>query len=336
MTELPWAALPPGPAAPHYELDQPCLAYADQAVLLAEFARSRGLAEALPAETPPLISPRRLLALLAPLQERGGPDAAFVIGRHWLPGHYGLASQALQEAPDLVEVLRLLCALAGRLTPLLTPRLLLDERELILVWTEACGLPPGQRGFLVDLHMSAVAGLADWLGGQRLPWRFSFNRTAPRDLAQHAVHLGESLAFGCQADAMRLDLAWARRPWPTRAGGRAAAALARGADPQAGRRGLLAALHDRLLPRLDQAPTLDELAAGFGMSPATLKRRLAQHGTHYQAELDQLRALVALYLLRLRGQPNEAVAEALGFFDGANFRRFFKRWTGLRPSALGR
>ena len=129
------------PPAPHYELDQPCLAATDHAVLLAEFARSRGLA------LPPLagsISPRRLLELLAPLQAQGGPDAAFVIGRHWLPGHYGLASQALQEAPDLVEALRLLCAHAGRLTPLLTPRLLLDgERELVLVWTEACGLPPG-------------------------------------------------------------------------------------------------------------------------------------------------------------------------------------------------
>ncbi|HEX2009476.1 MAG TPA: helix-turn-helix transcriptional regulator, partial [Roseateles sp.] len=96
------------------------------------------------------------------------------------------------------------------------------------------------------------------------------------------------------------------------------------------------ALHDRLLTRLDRPPTLDELAQGFGISPATLKRRLAQHGTHFQAELDQLRALVALYLLSLRGQPNEAVAEALGFFDGANFRRFFKRWTGLKPSAVER
>ncbi|MFN5047712.1 helix-turn-helix transcriptional regulator, partial [Roseateles sp.] len=101
-------------------------------------------------------------------------------------------------------------------------------------------------------------------------------------------------------------------------------------------RGLIAALHDRLLPALDSPPSLEQLAAELGMSPATLKRRLALHGTHYQAELDQLRALMALYLLQLRGQPNEAVAQALGFFDGANFRRFFKRWTGLLPSAVMR
>lgn len=334
---------PPAPGAPvaaRYELDSPCLAWTDQAVLLAEFARSRELA---PLQPPGggagPISPRQLLTLLEGLRAEGGPDAAFVIGRHWLPGHYGLPSQALQEAPDLLTALQLLCRHAGRLCPLLTPRLLLDEQELVLVWTEACGLPPGLRGFVVDLHMSAVSALADWLGGQALPWCYSFNRTAPRDLAQHMVHLqaGEPgrLRFGCQADAMRLRLEAARRPWPTRPG-RAAAALAAGADTGSQARGLIAALHDRLLSALDRAPALDELAAELGMSPATLKRRLAQHGTHYQAELDQLRALMALYLLHLRGQPNEAVAQALGFFDSANFRRFFKRWTGLLPSALAR
>jgi AraC-like DNA-binding protein len=329
--ELPWQDLPAAnPAAP-YEVDTPCLAWADQAVLLAEFARSRGLA--VPIATAPLISPRQLLGLLAPLRE-GGADAAFVIGQQWLPGHYGLASQALQEAPDLLTALQLLCRHAGRLSPLLTPRLLVDEQALLLVWTDACGLPPGLRGFVVDLHMSALSSMAAWLGGERLPWAYSFNRTAPRDRAQHAVFLGERLRFDCQADTMRLDVSMTRRPWPCRPG-RAAAALAQGADPQAGRRGLLAALHDRLLTRLDTPPTLDELATAFAVSPATLKRRLAQHGTHYQAELDQVRALVALYLLVQRGQANETVAAALGFFDSANFRRFFKRWTGVSPSAVG-
>ncbi|WP_457427235.1 hypothetical protein [Roseateles sp. P5_E7] len=27
------------------------------------------------------------------------------------------------------------------------------------------------------------------------------------------------------------------------------------------------------------------------------------------------------------------VAQALGYFDGANFRRSFKRWTGMVPGA---
>lgn len=312
-----------------YEIDTACLPAADHAALLAEFAHHRGLALRWPDSA--LISPRQLLDLLAPLREAGA-DAAFTLGQLLLPGHYGLASQALLQAGSLAEALQLLCRHAGRLTPLLTPRLLVDERELILVWTDACGLPAGLRGFVVDLHMSAVASLCAWRTGRRLPWRFSFNRTAPRDLAQHAVHLGADLDFGCQVDAMRLPRAEATAPWPG-APGLAATALARHADPQALRRGLLASLGDRLLQDLAEPPGLEALAAEFGMSPATFKRRLASHGSHYQAEVDRVRAHVAVYLLGPRGQGRDTVAQALGYFDGANFRRSFKRWTGVAPGA---
>lgn len=318
------AALPP------YEIDTPCLPATDHAALLAEFAHHRGLP--LPWPGQPLISPRELLALLAPLREAGA-DSAFALGQLLLPGHYGLASQALLQADDLMGMLRQLCRHAGRLTPLLTPRLLVDERELILVWTDACGLPPGLRAFTVDLHMSAVASLCAWRAGRRLPWRFSFDRTAPRDLAQHAVHLGPALHFGCQVDAMRLTREQAEIRWPA-APGLAAAALARQADPQALRRGLLATLADRLLRDAAQPPSLDTLAAEAGMSTATFKRRLSRHGTHYQAEVDRLRAHLAVYLLGPDGQGRDAVAQALGYFDGANFRRSFKRWTGMVPGAL--
>ncbi|MFG6464869.1 AraC family transcriptional regulator ligand-binding domain-containing protein [Roseateles sp. DXS20W] len=314
---------------PPYELDTACLPATDHAALLAEFAHHRGVPLAWPAQ--PLISPRELLALLAPLREAGA-DSAFALGQLLLPGHYGLASQALLQAGSLVDMLQGLTRHAGRLTPLLTPRLLVDDDELILVWTDACGLPPGLRGFVVDLHMSAVTSLCAWRAGRRLPWRFSFDRTAPRDRAQHAVHLGTALHFGCQVDAMRLPLADAQQAWPA-APGLAAAALARQADPQALRRGLLADMADRLLRDPAQPPSLEALAAGYGQSPATFKRRLARHGTHYQAEVDRLRAHVAVYLLGPRGQGRDTVAQALGYFDGANFRRSFKRWTGLAPGA---
>lgn len=314
---------------PPYEIDTTCLPVADHAALLAEFAHHRGIALAWPDES--LISPRQLLALLAPLREAGA-DSAFALGQLLLPGHYGLASQALLQAGGLVDTLRLLCRHAGRLTPLLTPRLLIDERELMLVWTDACGLPAGLRGFVVDLHMSAVASLCAWRAGRRLPWRFSFNRTAPRDLAQHAVHLGPALDFGCQVDAMRLPRADAEPHWPATPG-LAATALARHADPQALRRGLLASVGDRLLRQLAEPPGLEALAAEFGNSPATFKRRLARHGTHYQAEVDRMRAHAALYLLGPGGQGRDSVAQALGYFDGANFRRSFKRWTGVAPGS---
>lgn len=343
----------PAQAAPHYGADQAFLPWAYQGALLAEFARSRGLAPQdwlLPCGVRPgqLLSPRQLLTLLAALQAALGANAkdlGFVLGQLSLPGHYGLASQALQQAPDLERALEVLCAYPARLSPLLTPRLLRTEAELLLVWTEACGAPASLQPLLVDMQMSAVVAMAQWLsGGQRLPWQFSFNRTRPRELALHAAYLGAHLQFGCQVDALRLPLALARQPWPaaaapTRAGlppgtGLALGALQQGADPEALWRGQLAALYDHLLPRVAAQPTLEQSAQVFGVSPATLKRQLAQLGTHHQAQLDQVRAHAALYLLGLRGQRSEAVARSLGFHDKSNFRRSFKRWTGLTPGAL--
>jgi len=330
-----------GPGGALVQLGSRCLPWEHQALTVLEFARSRGLepgrllaaAGLRPAAQ---LSPQQLLDLLAALRrELPAPDTAFVLGQQLLPGHYGLASHALAGSGDLGQALRLLVEQSGRLSPLLTPRLLHHGQELILLWTEACGVGPALRGFVVDMQMSALSALCQWLGGERLPWRYSFNRTRPRDLSQHAVFLGADLQFDCQVDAMRLPAACLGKTWP-RAGTAdlAAQALAQGADPGARARGLLAALYDHLLPRYREAPGLEQAAAALGVSSATLKRHLAQHGTHFQAQLDQVRTHVALYLLLLQGRSHEAVAAELGFHDRSNFRRSFKRWTGLVPSLL--
>jgi len=93
-------------------------------------------------------------------------------------------------------------------------------------------------------------------------------------------------------------------------------------------------LYDYLLINIRSAPTLDQCALAFGISPATMKRHLARHGSHFQAELDQVRTHVALYLFQTQGYDNDAVAQHLGFHDANNFRRSFKRWTGQTPSLM--
>ncbi|WAC73857.1 AraC family transcriptional regulator ligand-binding domain-containing protein [Roseateles sp. SL47] len=333
------SSLPAG-TPPHYGADTAFIPWAYQGALLAELAHSRGLAvqewlTPLGLSPGQMLSPRQLLSMLAALQGHAR-DVGFVLGQLSLPGHYGLASQALQQATDLRHALRVLCAYAARLSPLLTPRLLETGDELLLVWTEACGAPPALQPLLVDMQMTAVVALAHWLGGQPLRWRFSFNRTRPRELSQHAAYLGTDLQFGCQVDAMRLPLAEALQAWPAaaRPSAMAANALAQGADPQALWRGQLAALDDHLLLSLGEVPTLDACARRFNISPATLKRQLALSGTHYQAQLDQVRAQAALYLMALHGQRGEAVARSLGFHDKSNFRRSFRRWTGMTPGML--
>lgn len=325
-----------------YGADCRLIPWAYQGAVWAQYARSRDVdlqawTQQAGVRAGELLSTRQSLALLGPLQ-RSAKDSAFVLGQMSLPGHYGLASQALQQGENLIDALQLLARYSARLSPLLTPRVLVQEDDVIVYWTDACGLSGAQRAFVVDMQMSAVTAMAQWLGHSRLPWRYSFNRTRPADVSQHASYLGTQLAFDCHLDAMRVSRVLAGRPW--RGGGAASArqmalqALDQGADPQAEQRGILAALYDHLLPQVARNPALDAAAQAFGVSAATLKRYLAQHGTNFQAELDQVRVHLALYWLGVQGQTNEFVARELGFCDVANFRRFFKRGTGQTPHAL--
>lgn len=85
---------------------------------------------------------------------------------------------------------------------------------------------------------------------------------------------------------------------------------------------------------LATTPLLKGTGLDDGVSPATLKRHLARHGSHFQAGLDLVRAHKAIYLFQAHGYANEAVAAYLGFHDATNFHRSFKRWTGQTPQLL--
>lgn len=298
----------------------------------ADLLRETGLLAGL--DTDSLVSPAQYLQQLAnTLRTLDSPDTSFMLGQLLLPGHDGAASHALVQAPNLRVLLQTLCRFHARLTPLLRPRFESWEDVALLYWVDAYGAP-GIRPALVEMHMTAVVALCRWLGGERLPWRFCFNRSAPRHVEQHHVHLGTELRFGCQLDAMLLPSSWLDRPWP-RASEVAARLAQQVAEQEIARApGLLAALYDYLLENVRMAPTLERTASDFGVSPATFKRQLLRHHTHFQGELDQVRTHVALWLFQVERADNEQVARYLGFHDAANFRRSFKRWTGLSPGPI--
>lgn len=323
-----------------------------QAAPLLEYAQARELADEvllrgtglsagdlLLADT--LLSTDDIARLLANLEGAlAAPDTAFVLGSGLLPGHHGELSHALSRAVHLRQALEILIEHQGLLSPLLVPHLLLHEDEegavagakggvAVLHWTDA-GLPVALRPFVVDMMMAAVNSMSRWLGGERLPWRFRFNRTQPAHLEQYRVHLGPDVRFNDYLDAMYLPLQWLERPWPRGSAMAVSAALAGVASAERPR-GLLSSLYDWLHERARLAPTLEQASSAFGVSPATFKRQLAAHGTHFQAELDQARAH-AIWPLIHQGRDNEQIAAWLGFHDANNFRRSFKRWTGLPPS----
>ena len=82
-----------------------------------------------------------------------------------------------------------------------------------------------------------------------------------------------------------------------------------------------------------EGPTLDALAQGFGLSPATLRRRLDAEGNGWQQLKDGLRRELAIDRLADPGLSIQQVAECLGFNDASSFHRAFRKWTGAAPGA---
>ncbi|EZQ17939.1 hypothetical protein CF98_24860 [Halopseudomonas bauzanensis] len=285
-----------------------------------------------------LISPQQFLRMIENLQQQlQADDTSFLLGQQWLPGHYGAASHALSHAADLQDALERLVRLQPLLWPLLRLRLRVDERYIWLDWGDSFGAD-GQSIFLVEASMAAVTGMSQWLSGQRLPWTFHLAHAQPRYIEQYWVHLGEELRFASPLNQMCLPRSCLHHPWAS------ASVTAGQVAEQEGLKMLMAlpatcslldGLHDHLVAQVRQPLRLEGVAETFGMSPATLKRKLQKHGTGFQQQLDHARARVAMELYQSRGYSSDEVADYLNFNDRANFRRSLRRWTGLLPSELG-
>jgi AraC-like DNA-binding protein len=80
-------------------------------------------------------------------------------------------------------------------------------------------------------------------------------------------------------------------------------------------------------------PPVDAVAAEWGVSVATLRRRLAAEGTGWQQVVDELRHDLAVRLLADGRRSIEHVAVSLGYVDARSLHRAFRKWTGAAPGA---
>lgn len=283
------------------------------------------------------ISPAQFLRLVGNAKRLlDAPDTSFLCGQRMWPGHYGPVSQLLEHADNLAQAIEYLVHYRALLSPLLTPEVLLDDKHVHLYWRDSCGagelLP-----FVVEVTVTAVVALARRLQGTKLPWHFQFTYPEPPHVEQYWVHLGESVRFDRPSTVISLPREYLHAPWP--GAGSTAGIIARQASADQLKSlgwqiSFLDQVHGYLRAQIRTPLNLERASAAFQTSPASFKRRLKKHDTTFQEQLDLVRREVALYLYQMKGYSNEDVAHYLGFNDITNFRRSFKRWTGLTPSSV--
>ncbi len=84
------------------------------------------------------------------------------------------------------------------------------------------------------------------------------------------------------------------------------------------------------------SPSSEQVARALGVSVRTMARRLEEQGTSYGALLDAVRMDLARRYLVDAGRSSTEAAELLGFSEPGAFRRAFRRWFGVAPTAYVR
>jgi AraC-like DNA-binding protein len=197
------------------------------------------------------------------------------------------------------------------------------------------------RRFADETLLVMVHGLLCWLAGRRVPLsRLAWGHPKPPHADEYRRMFSPTLSFGAPAtvacfDARVLRAATAVTPASLQAFLRHAPQsvflkqVHQGGWAERVRR----QLRRELVTPAAEPLALDALARQFGLSPATLRRRLDDEGAGWQALKDEVRRDLAIHRLADPGQSIEDIAAQLGFNDASSFHRAFRKWTGAAPGA---
>lgn len=275
----------------------------------------------------------RLWRLLA----RHCDDEFFAMDPHGLRrGSLAFLCRAAMAQPTLGEGLDTALTFLGLMFEDLRPTLVRQQSLAEIVIGEPRQAP--RRAFTYFTLWMIVHGVACWLAGRRLPILAVELRCAePPFCDDYRVMFSQNLQFARPRTRMIiaadcLDMPLRRAPEelqrflaeapgnilvkyrdPTSFGWRIRNDLLRG-DPYAW-------------------PDVDTLARQLCVSPATLRRRLADEGQTVQGLKDSVRRELAVAWLAQSEAGLGQVAERLGFADSSSFYKAFRKWFGCNPGA---
>ena len=246
---------------------------------------------------------------------------------------YGLVLLACRDFGQALEQTMRYEALAHDLG---RSRLALDGASAHYEWISHF---PGASRHLADSVFAGVQTFGRWLaGGQLPPADLAFTHAGSADPAEYARVFGAMPRFDAPLNAARFDAALLARPVPNAdvslypvlqqhaerlLDQRAEAAPAIVAEVRAAIIRNLA--HDRV--------RLSSIAAGLGLSPRTLQRKLADAGASFQQVLDTARYALARDYLRQGSLSLLEIASLLGYQEQSAFTHAFKEWSGMNPGA---
>lgn len=266
-------------------------------------------------------------------QQLNSPELPYLLGNALLNSRYISLCQSLHYAQNLPQALSQLYYFRHQLFPCFYARLYRQQHCIVIEFKPALGLA-NQHGFMLSLLCSLILNLIKQQLGTVNGISLQLQHAAS---ALQQQFFGVDVSFNQAADCLSIPLSHWQQPFVDAnavqfsAKTRSCRQLNRVLSKQRALPEIICRLQRRTLPQL---LSQEQVAAMLGLSSSSLKRQLSQHQTNFAALLDQVRRDAARQLLQQGQYSNRQLASRLGYSDEHNFRRAFKRWTGVIPSSF--
>jgi AraC-like DNA-binding protein len=199
-------------------------------------------------------------------------------------------------------------------------------------------IEPAVASFLIEEGFASVVTLSRLAIGQDFaPRAVELTRRPPRSREPYGALFGCPVRFGAPANRLVIASAWARARMPGRDPVAYASTLEMLDAQMASRRGqqdLLEVLEISVAQSLPVVLSFSEQARRHATSERTLRRRLAECGTTYEALVEGVRRERVEHLLLRPELTLREIAHRAGFSDERALRRAVRRWHGTSPVHL--
>lgn len=298
-------------------------------------------AEALADERRAITLPQEIVFYRNLLRLTGDPCLGLRIGRTYLLQYYGLFGYALLSAATVSQALAIATEFGGQLTfTWFRMGYSLTEDKVRFEFRDDIALDSDVRAMYFDRDCAAFHASATQMLRRPLELTRVFLPHDGHGCRQaYEAHFACPVTFNHPCGIVEFARSVLKQPLPfgdEEAAKRLAQQCALLLSKLQRRGGLVEKVRALLIGQPGRFPDIEWVADKLQVSVRTLRRRLQEENSSYQAILDEVRFGLAREYLVETALPLHEISALLGFSEPGNFTHAFKRWSGLTPKDFRR